>query len=190
MARNFRDSRQFSAEAVHLGTLIHPSGDLLVLKLEHKDIPYPNSPVLFNKKQIGKVDEIFGPVGDVYVAIRPDAGTKTSDFRIETKFEGYRDKFISSDRFLPREEVERKKELNDKRKKPEEGKSRGEKSLGRGRQSGGRDPRRDGGRQRKGGFQRGGGSSVRSGNPHRGGGDAGRGNKSPGHRRDSNNDRK
>lgn len=125
MAKGFRDNRQFSTETVHLGTFMHPAGDLLVLKLEHKDIPYPNSPVMFKRKQIGKVDEIFGPVGDVYVSVRPDPGTKISNFSVEAKFEGYKDRFIPSSRFLPREEVEKRKEQADKKKKPEGPKPKG-----------------------------------------------------------------
>jgi H/ACA ribonucleoprotein complex subunit 1 len=112
---NFRDKKQFSTETVHLGTYIHTAGDQLILKLDHKDIPYPNSPVILNKSQIGKVDEVFGPINDVYVAVKLDSNTKASNFRLETKFDGYKDKFMFKDRFLPREEVERKKEQNDKK---------------------------------------------------------------------------
>lgn len=108
--------RTFSAESVHLGTFIHPAGDLLVLKLEHKDIPYPNAPVLFNKKQVGKVDEVFGPIDDVYVSVKLDPNQKAADFTVSSKFEAYKDKFIFKDRFLPREEAERNKERNDKKK--------------------------------------------------------------------------
>ena len=109
--------KTYSTESVHLGTFIHPAGDLLVLKLEYKDIPYPNAPVLFNKKQIGKIDEVFGPVDDVYVAVKLDASQKAADFAVKSKFEAYKDKFIFKDRFLPREEVERNKEKNDKKVK-------------------------------------------------------------------------
>lgn len=182
MARNFRDKRQFSTETVHLGTFVHPAGDLLVLNLEHKDIPYPNSAVLFNKKQIGKVDEVFGPVGDVYVAVKPDPSIRASEFRLETRFEGYKDRFIPSNRFLPREEVERKKEQSDKKNKD---------SKSAGRQKGGKDPRRDeGGKQRESRFRHNGGTSKKNDGPRRNDGGAGHGNRSPGHRKGLSGNRK
>jgi H/ACA ribonucleoprotein complex subunit 1 len=48
------------------GTFLHPCEDLIVLKSANKDtVPFFNAPIfLENKQQIGKVDEIFGPVKD------------------------------------------------------------------------------------------------------------------------------
>jgi len=125
MAKNYRDNnrKQFSTETVHLGTFLHPAGDQLILKLECRDIPYPNSSVLFNKRQIGKVDEVFGPVDDVYAAVKLDAGQNVGAFRLEAKFEAYKDKFIFRDRFSSREEVEKKKLQNDKKKASSDAKS-------------------------------------------------------------------
>lgn len=121
MAR-FQNNKQrpgqkpFSTECVPLGTLIHPVGDLLVLKLQHKDIPYPNSPVLFSKKQVGRVDDVFGPVDDVYVSVKLDASQQVANFAANANFEAFKEKFIPKAKFLPREEVERNKEKNDKKK--------------------------------------------------------------------------
>ena len=48
-----------------LGTYEHPCEDELVCKCTNEKIPYFNAPVyLENKQQIGKVDEIFGPIRD------------------------------------------------------------------------------------------------------------------------------
>ena len=48
-----------------LGTYAHPCEDDLVCKCTNEKIPYFNAPVyLENKQQIGKVDEIFGPIRD------------------------------------------------------------------------------------------------------------------------------
>lgn len=114
--KNFNNKKSFSTETVHLGTFIHPAEDMLVLKLENQSIPYPNSPVLFKEKQIGKVEEVFGQMNDSYVAVKLDSGNKLENFRLETKFEAYKDKFIQKERFLPREEVEKRKEMQDKKK--------------------------------------------------------------------------
>ena len=48
-----------------LGTMIHPCEGDLVCKCTNEKVPYFNAPVfLENKSQIGKVDEIFGPMND------------------------------------------------------------------------------------------------------------------------------
>jgi len=50
---------------VELGHFIHPCEDDLVLKCTNEKIPYFNAPLYFeNKQQVGKVDEIFGPIND------------------------------------------------------------------------------------------------------------------------------
>lgn len=110
-----KSQRPSSTESIHLGTLLHTADGLLVLKLEHRDIPYPNAPVLYNRKPVGKVDEIFGPVDDVYVSVKLQA---SDEFRPGMKFEGYKDKFMFKDRFLPREQVERNKEKRDRQQMP------------------------------------------------------------------------
>jgi hypothetical protein len=48
-----------------VGQYIHPCEDDLVCKCTNEKIPHFNAPVfLENKQQIGKVDEIFGPIRD------------------------------------------------------------------------------------------------------------------------------
>lgn len=111
MAKFSNYQKQSSTETTHLGTFMHTAGDLVVIKLETKDIPYPNSPVLLNKKQIGKIDEIFGPIDDVYASIKVESSEKIGE---NCKFEAFKDKFILKSRFLPREEVEKNKERKDK----------------------------------------------------------------------------
>jgi len=50
---------------VELGHFVHPCEDDLVLKCTNEKIPYFNAPLYFeNKQQMGKVDEIFGPIND------------------------------------------------------------------------------------------------------------------------------
>jgi len=50
---------------IELGHFIHPCEDDLVLKCTNEKIPYFHAPLYFeNKQQIGKVDEIFGPIND------------------------------------------------------------------------------------------------------------------------------
>ena len=57
--------RLLSDSIVELGHFVHPCEDDLVLKCTNEKIPYFNAPLYFqNKQQVGKVDEIFGPIND------------------------------------------------------------------------------------------------------------------------------
>ncbi len=49
-----------------LGLFMHPCEEEMICKSTHDKVPYFNAAVyLENKTQIGKVDEIFGPVNNV-----------------------------------------------------------------------------------------------------------------------------
>ena len=55
---------------LEIGKYMHPSEDDLVCKCTNEKVPYFNAPVyLENKQQIGKIDEIFGPITD-FVSFR------------------------------------------------------------------------------------------------------------------------
>ncbi|KAM0680909.1 H/ACA snoRNP pseudouridylase subunit [Glugoides intestinalis] len=114
--KKFNNQKNFSTETVPLGSFLHVAGEAIVLKLKHRDIPYPNSPVLFNKKQVGKIEEVFGPVSNVYVSFKLEPAQKLSDFGTTSTFEAYKDKFINKEKFLPREEVEKRKDSLEKKK--------------------------------------------------------------------------
>ena len=51
---------------LEMGEFVQPCEDDLVVKISMQDsVPYFNAPVfLENKEQVGKVDEIFGPIRD------------------------------------------------------------------------------------------------------------------------------
>ena len=50
---------------VEVGHYLHPCENDLVVKCTNDSVPYFNAPIyLENKSQIGKVDEIFGPMTD------------------------------------------------------------------------------------------------------------------------------
>ena len=55
----------YPAVFAELGTNMHPCENDLVCKGTNSKIPYFNAPVyLESKAQIGKVDEIFGPMNE------------------------------------------------------------------------------------------------------------------------------
>ncbi len=50
-------------EVIPVGEMTHICQEDLVCNLTHEKIPYFNAPIyLENKEQIGKIDEIFGPI--------------------------------------------------------------------------------------------------------------------------------
>ncbi|KAG6861901.1 hypothetical protein C0995_010607 [Termitomyces sp. Mi166 len=117
-------------------------------------VPYFNAPIyLQNKSVIGKVDEILGPINEVYFSVKMGEGMVASSFKKGDKVYIGGDKLLPIERFLP---------------KP---KAVGERGRGGRGAAGGRGGRGTGGGR---GFQRGGARGGRGG--ARGGfGDRGRG---------------
>ena len=83
---------------VECGKVIHECESELVCKLSHSEskIPYFNAGIyLENKKKIGKVDEIFGPINLVMFTIKMDPGI------VAKSFQGDDLVYISVDKLLP-----------------------------------------------------------------------------------------
>ncbi|TPX50691.1 hypothetical protein SeLEV6574_g00757 [Synchytrium endobioticum] len=140
---------------IELGSFIHACEGEMVCKSTNAKIPYFNAPIfLENKAQIGKVDEILGPITQVHFTVKLQEGIQAASFKSADMVYIAPDKLLPLERFLPR---------------PKTAGSRGDKMLGRQ----GMVPRR-GGRGGAFGAPRGGG---------RGGfGGRGRGGASPGGR--------
>ena len=61
-------------------------------------LPYFNAPIyLENKTTIGKVDEVLGPINQVFFTIKPQEGIVATSFKSGDKF------YIGGDRLLPLE---------------------------------------------------------------------------------------
>ena len=61
--------------------MLHPCENDLVCKCTNEKIPYFNAPVyLENKAQIGKVDDIFGPMND-FVSLQLCSIYNSGDYR-------------------------------------------------------------------------------------------------------------
>jgi len=66
-------------------------------------VPYFNAPIyLQNKSVIGKVDEILGPINEVYFSIKMGEGMVASSFQKGDKVYIGGDKLLPIDRFLPK----------------------------------------------------------------------------------------
>ncbi|BGP38817.1 H/ACA snoRNP pseudouridylase subunit [Rhodotorula kratochvilovae] len=164
------------AEVVEIGTFLHAvEGEMLCASSLPSKVPYFNAPIyLPTKAPIGKVDEILGPINEVYFTIKPQAGIVATSFTAGDKVCISTDKLLPIERFLPQP----KAPAGSKPKK--RGGAAGGRG-GRGAPRGGRGgfSSRGGG----GGFSRGGGGGGRGGGFgggrgggfSRGGGGGGRG---------------
>ncbi|KAK7112494.1 H/ACA ribonucleoprotein complex subunit 1-like [Littorina saxatilis] len=138
-----------------VGFMTHTCEDDLVVKSKMDEkVPYFNAPIyLENKQQIGKVDEIFGPIRDYYFSVKLSDNVKAASFSKDTKF------FIDPYKLLP---------LQRFLQAPTRGRGRGGDRGGRGGRGGGFR-----GRGGRGGFDRGrgrGGGGFRGRGGGRGGG--------------------
>ncbi|KAF2459636.1 Gar1/Naf1 RNA binding region-domain-containing protein [Lineolata rhizophorae] len=153
------------AELIEMGTFLHPCEGELVIKSTNPKVPYFNAPIyLENKTPIGKVDEILGPINEVYFTVKPQDGIVATSYKAGDKF------FIGTDKLLPLERFLPKPKPPPGAPKPAKaaGGGRGVARGGRGGRGGG--PR--GGARGRGGFgDRGGRGGPRGGR----GGSAGRG---------------
>lgn len=86
-----------------MGSFIHAcEGDIVCRSINEK-VPYFNAPIyLENKTQVGKVDEILGPLNEVFFTIKPSEGVQATSFKEGDKFYIAADKLLPLERFLPK----------------------------------------------------------------------------------------
>ncbi|CAG8958933.1 hypothetical protein HYALB_00012023 [Hymenoscyphus albidus] len=91
-------------DAVHeMGTFLHACEGEIVCESVNTKIPYFNAPIyLENKTSIGKVDEILGPINQVYFTIKPTEGIQAASFKSGDKFYIGGDKLLPLEKFLPK----------------------------------------------------------------------------------------
>lgn len=89
---------------LEMGSFTHPcEGDLVCKSLNATKVPYFNAPIyLENKSLVGKVDEILGPINDVYFTVKPSEGIVASSFKNGDKVYIGGDKLLPLERFLPK----------------------------------------------------------------------------------------
>ncbi|KAJ7298409.1 hypothetical protein O6H91_Y000500 [Diphasiastrum complanatum] len=136
-----------------------------VVKLTNEKIPYFNAPIfLENKTQIGKVEEIFGPINEAYFSVKMQEGIIATSYQCGDKFYIDPNKLLPLQRFLPQPKGQGGLQG---------GGGRGGGRGGRGGRGGGRGGRGGGGFRGRGGGRGFGGG--RGGFGGRGGGFRGRG---------------
>ncbi|KPI37278.1 H/ACA ribonucleoprotein complex subunit 1 [Cyphellophora attinorum] len=83
----FQSSYGPPAQVLEIGTFMHPSEGDMVCESTNAKIPFFNAPIyLENKTQIGKIDEILGPINQVYFTIKPQDGIQSTSFKSGDKF--------------------------------------------------------------------------------------------------------
>ncbi|KAK5653590.1 hypothetical protein OQA88_8852 [Cercophora sp. LCS_1] len=168
------------AQVLEMGKFVHACEGEMVCESINPKIPHFNAPIyLENKTSIGKVDEILGPLNQVYFTIKPSEGIQAGSFKPGDKFYIAGEKLLPLEKFLPKPKpppnapkVKKPRGgggMRGGRGGPRGGRggfggSRGGGSFGRGGGRGGGAPRGRGGFSGSGGFSRG-----------RGGGGRGRG---------------
>jgi H/ACA ribonucleoprotein complex subunit 1 len=71
---------------IEIGSFLHPCENDLVCKSTHAKIPYFNAPIyLENKTQIGKIDDIFGPMTDFFFSVKLSPNMVATSFKSKEK---------------------------------------------------------------------------------------------------------
>ncbi|KAK6069190.1 h aca ribonucleoprotein complex subunit 1 [Seiridium cupressi] len=130
------------ATTLEIGSFMHATEGEMVCESTNPKIPHFGAHIfLENKTQVGRIEEVLGPINNVYFSIKPSEGIQATSFKPGDKF------FIGSEKLLPLEKFL-------PRPKPPPGAPKVKKPKG----AGGR-----GGRGGPGGFSRGGGRGGRGG---------------------------
>lgn len=92
------------SEVHEMGSFIHAvEGEMLCSSTNASKVPYFNAPIyLANKTAIGKVDEILGPINQVYFTIKMSEGMIATSFSAGDKVFIAGDKILPIERFLPK----------------------------------------------------------------------------------------
>ncbi|GMM54335.1 H/ACA snoRNP pseudouridylase subunit [Maudiozyma humilis] len=103
---------------LEMGAFMHPcEGDIVCRSINTK-VPYFNAPIyLENKTQIGKVDEILGPLNEVFFTIKCSEGVQVTSFKEGDKFYISPLKLLPIERFIPKPKVAGPPKPKSKKKK-------------------------------------------------------------------------
>ncbi|KZV91615.1 Gar1-domain-containing protein [Exidia glandulosa HHB12029] len=92
---------------LEMGTFQHAvENEMLCLSTMADKVPFFNAPIyLQNKSSIGKVDEILGPITEVYFSVKMSEGMVATSFKKGDKVYIAGDKLLPLERFLPKPKV-------------------------------------------------------------------------------------
>ncbi|PLB50257.1 Gar1-domain-containing protein [Aspergillus steynii IBT 23096] len=91
------------AQVLEMGSFMHATEGEMVCESINPKIPYFNAPIyLENKTPIGKVDEVLGPINQVYFTVKPQEGIVATSFKPGDKVYIGGDKLLPLEKFLPK----------------------------------------------------------------------------------------
>lgn len=91
------------AAVEEMGTFMHATEGEMVCESTSTRVPQFNAQIfLENKTSVGRVDEILGPINQVYFTIKPTEGIQATSFKEGDKFFIDGAKTLPLDRFLPK----------------------------------------------------------------------------------------
>ncbi|TLD17829.1 uncharacterized protein PgNI_00465 [Pyricularia grisea] len=161
------------ASVVEMGKFVHACEGEMFCESINPKIPHFSAPIyLENKTAVGKVDEILGPLNQVFFTIKPSEGIQAGAFKAGDRFYIAQEKLLPLERFLPKPKPPPGSVPKVKKPAGGRGGRGGPGGRGRGGPRGGGFGGRGGG---GGGFSRGGGGGGFSRGGGRGGGGFSRG---------------
>ncbi|KAI6377122.1 H/ACA snoRNP pseudouridylase subunit [Pyricularia grisea] len=162
------------ASVVEMGKFVHACEGEMFCESINPKIPHFSAPIyLENKTAVGKVDEILGPLNQVFFTIKPSEGIQAGAFKAGDRFYIAQEKLLPLERFLPKPKPPPGSVPKVKKPAGGRGGRGGPGGRGRGGPRGGGFGGRGGGGG--GGFSRGGGGGGFSRGGGRGGGGFSRG---------------
>ncbi|KAK1766382.1 Gar1-domain-containing protein [Phialemonium atrogriseum] len=91
------------ATVLEMGKFIHACEGEMVCESINPSVPHFNAPMyLENKTSIGKIDEVLGPINQLYFTIKPSEGIQATSFKFGDKFYISGEKLLPLQRFLPK----------------------------------------------------------------------------------------
>ncbi|KAK4099952.1 Gar1-domain-containing protein [Parathielavia hyrcaniae] len=91
------------ATVLEMGKFVHACEGEMVVESTNPKIPHFNAPIyLENKTAIGKIDEVLGPINQVFFTIKPSEGIQATSFKHGDKFYIAGEKLLPLERFLPK----------------------------------------------------------------------------------------
>ncbi|ROT42713.1 Gar1-domain-containing protein [Sodiomyces alkalinus F11] len=91
------------AQILEMGKFLHACEGEMVCESINPKIPQFNAQMfLENKTSIGKIDEVLGPINQVYFTIKPSEGIQATSFKEGDKFYISSEKVLPMERFLPK----------------------------------------------------------------------------------------
>ncbi|XXH01119.1 hypothetical protein Hte_007470 [Hypoxylon texense] len=90
-------------QILEMGSFLHACEGEMVCESVNPKVPHFNAQIfLENKTAVGKVDEVLGPINQVYFTIKPSEGIQAASFKPGDKFFIGSEKLLPLEKFLPR----------------------------------------------------------------------------------------